>query len=54
MTQYEKILTYTLDEMAKYACRKVCLSCENSGYCDKHMKKICIDVERKQLLKEVK
>ena len=54
MTQYEKILTYTLDEMAKYACSKVCTFCEESGYCDDETEKGCTELQKKYLMEEVK
>ena len=54
MTQYEKILTYTIDEMAKFACSKVCTFCEESGYCDDEMLKSCIELQKEFLMIEVK
>lgn len=53
MTQYEKILTYTIDEMAEFACSKVCMSCEQYGYCDGEMKDLCVKCEKELLMKEV-
>jgi hypothetical protein len=54
MTQYEKILTYTIDEMAKFACSRVCTFCEESGYCDVYQEKCCIELQKEFLMREVK
>ncbi len=54
MTQYEKILTYTIDEMAKFSCSRVCTFCEESGYCDDETAKSCIELQKEFLMDEVK